>query len=203
MTDDLSLAPGGFPMAPPQAPQVRSAWRRGFGIFMMRLTGWRIAGNLPNLPKFVLIVAPHTSNWDFFYGALAYFTLCMETTWLVKDSAVRGPLGALARYFGAAPIDRSQATNVVQAYLREFAKRDRMILTITPEGTRKKVPEWKRGFYYVANGAHVPIVPVAFDFPTKRIIIYPPFEPCGDVDADLPKIKAYFRAEMARHPEQF
>jgi 1-acyl-sn-glycerol-3-phosphate acyltransferase len=99
----------GFPVVPPLTPQVRSRWRRAFGVFMMRLTGWRIVGNMPNLPKFVMIVAPHTSNWDFFHGAMAYFALQIETVWLVKESAIKGPWRALALHFGAAPIDRSRA----------------------------------------------------------------------------------------------
>jgi 1-acyl-sn-glycerol-3-phosphate acyltransferase len=193
----------GFPEMPPLAPQVRSWWRRGFGILMLCLTGWRVAGTMPNLPKFVLIVAPHTSNWDFFYGALAYFTLRLETVWLVKDSAIKGPWGVLARHFGAAPIDRSHAHNVVQAYIAEFAKRDKMILTITPEGTRKKVPDWKHGFYYVAIGAKVPVVPVALDFQSRRIIIHPPFTPTGKIDTDVPYLKSLYHKEMARRPENF
>lgn len=193
----------GFPVLPPQAPQVRSAWRRAFGVLMMRLTGWRIVGNAPDLPKFVLIVAPHTSNWDFFYGALSYFALQLDAVWLVKDSAIKGPLGALARHFGAAPIDRSNAGNVVQAYVKEFAGRERMMLIVTPEGTRKKVPEWKRGFYHIAQGANVPIVPVAFDFRSRHIVFNPPFYPTGDLQGDVAKIKALYCKEMARHPAQF
>jgi 1-acyl-sn-glycerol-3-phosphate acyltransferase len=169
----------------------------------MWLTGWRITGNMPNIPKFVLIVAPHTSNWDFLHGALAYFALRLETVWLVKEAAIKGPWGALARHFGAAAIDRSRSGNVVQAYVDEFNKRDKMMLTITPEGTRSKVAEWKKGFYHVAVGAGVPIVPVAFDFPAKRIRLGPPFQPTGDIDRDLPLIKSFYRAEMARHPAQF
>jgi 1-acyl-sn-glycerol-3-phosphate acyltransferase len=193
----------GFPFLPPSVPQAHSRWRRLLGVGLMRLTGWRIEGNFPDLKKFVLIVAPHTSNWDFFHGACAYFALQLQTTWLVKESALKGPIGALARYFGAAGIDRSQARNIVHAYIAEFLKRDAMILTITPEGTRKKVPEWKSGFYRVAVAAKVPIVPVAFDFQLKRIVVNPPFYPNDDLDADLPKIKAHFNAQMARHPELF
>ncbi len=169
----------------------------------MRLTGWRIQGNFPDLPKFVLIVAPHTSNWDFFHGACAYFALQLETTWLVKHSALKGPTGAIARYFGAAGINREQAGNIVHAYIAEFLRREAMILTITPEGTRKKVKEWKSGFHRVAVAAKVPIVPVAFDFPQKLVIINPPFFPGEDFDKDLPAIKAHFNANMARHPELF
>ncbi len=193
----------GFPVLPPLVPQSKSWWRRAVGVLGLLVTGWRVAGNMPNIPKFVLIVAPHTSNWDFFYGALAYFTLRLETVWLVKDSAIKGFSGRLARHFGASPIDRNHAHNVVQANIAEFAKRAEMILTITPEGTRKKVPDWKRGFYHVAVGAKVPIVPVALDFSTRRIVILPPFTPTGRIEQDLPQLKGLYRRQMARIPENF
>jgi 1-acyl-sn-glycerol-3-phosphate acyltransferase len=169
----------------------------------MRLTGWRIEGNLPNLRKYLIIVAPHTSNWDFFYGFLAYLALRLDATWLAKHTIFQTPLGPIARRFGGSPIDRSQAGNVVQAHIREFAKRDHMALVITPEGTRKKVPEWKRGFYFIALGAGVPIVPVALDFFKKRILIGDVFAPTGDYAVDLPRIKSFYNSEMARNPAQF
>ena len=203
MTDDLPQASAGFPVLPPLAPQVHSTWRRWLGVTLRWLTGWRIFGNAPNIRKFVLIVAPHTSNWDFFYGALAYFALQLDARWLVKDSAIKGPLGALAKRFGAAPIDRSNAGNVVQAYVREFDANERMMLVITPEGTRKKLADWKRGFYHIALGAKVPIVPVAFDFRRRYIIFNPPFFPTGDMEVDVQKIKALYHKDMARRPEQF
>ena len=169
----------------------------------MWLTGWRIDGNLPNLRKYLIIVAPHTSNWDFFYGFLAYLTLRLEATWLAKHTIFRWPLGPIARRFGGTPIDRAQAGNVVQAHIAEFGRRDHMALVITPEGTRRKVPEWKRGFYFIAMGAGVPIVPVALDFSQKRILIGEAFTPTGDYAADLPLIKGFYHSEMARNPAQF
>ena len=169
----------------------------------MRLTGWRVEGNLPDLRKYLIIVAPHTSNWDFFYGFLAYMTLRLDATWLAKHTIFRWPLGPIARRFGGAPIDRAQAANVVQAHIAEFGRRDRMALVITPEGTRKRVPEWKRGFYFIAMGAGVPIVPVALDFSSKRILIGEVFTPTGDYSADLPRIKGFYSSEMARNPAQF
>lgn len=170
---------------------------------LMLISGWRIAGNFPNLPKFVLIVAPHTSNWDFYRGACAYFALQIDATWFVKHTALQGPVGAIARYFGAVGINRAQAGSTVDESIAEFLRRESMMLTITPEGTRKKVPAWKTGFYRVALAAKVPIVPVAFDFASKRIVINPPFFPSGDLAADLPIIKDHFNAGMARHPELY
>lgn len=206
MSPPASLPPlenGGFPHAPPLAPQVHARWRRWLGVSLMRLTGWRIAGNLPNLPKFVMIVAPHTSNWDFLRGILAYLVLQLDTTWLAKHTAFIWPVGILARRFGGMPIDRARGQNIVRASVAEYAKRERMCMTITPEGTRSRVKEWKQGFYFIATEAGVPILPVALHYPKKLVVIMPPFFPTGDMQADLPKIKALYSSEMARHPGNF
>jgi 1-acyl-sn-glycerol-3-phosphate acyltransferase len=167
------------------------------------VAGWRIEGNLPDLPKFVLIVAPHTSNWDFPVGFLAYLALQLETRWFAKHTALRGPLGLLGRHFGAVAIDRSRAGNVVQAYIEEMNRSVRMVVTLTPEGTRSRVTEWKQGFHRVAVGAGVPIVPAALDFRRRRIVFGAPVAPSGDYRADLALIKPFFRAEMAKHPANY
>lgn len=193
----------GFPRMPPLAPQVKARWRRAFGILCMRITGWRIAGNMPNIPKFVMIVAPHTSNWDFLRGILAYLVLQLDTTWLAKHTAFVFPWGALARRFGGMPIDRARGHNVVRASVAEFARRPSMSLTITPEGTRSRVKEWKHGFYYIAKEANVPIVPVALNYRDRLVMIMPPFQPTGDIAVDLPKIKALYSKDFARHPDNF
>ena len=200
---DLPLQNGGFPTLPPRAPQVRARWRRYLGVLLMRISGWRIAGNIPDVPKYVLIVAPHTSNWDFFHGFCAFLTLRLDNTWLAKHTVFFWPLGILARRFGGMPIDRARGSNVVRMCVAEFAKRERISFTITPEGTRSRVKEWKLGFYYIATEAGVPIVPVALNYSKRLIMIMPPFTPTGDAAVDLPKIKALYSADMARHPENF
>jgi 1-acyl-sn-glycerol-3-phosphate acyltransferase len=182
---------------------VSARWRRWLGLLLMRISGWRIAGNIPDVPKYVLIVAPHTSNWDFFHGFCAYLVLRLDNTWLAKHTVFFWPLGILARAFGGMPIDRSRGSNVVRMCVTEFARREKMSITITPEGTRSRVPEWKLGFYYIATEAGVPIVPVALNYAKRQIMIMPPFMPTGDAKADLPKIKALYSAEMARHPASF
>ncbi|MFM7395680.1 MAG: 1-acyl-sn-glycerol-3-phosphate acyltransferase [Gammaproteobacteria bacterium] len=193
----------GFPYLPPETPQVKSWWRRAVGQSVLRLLGWRIEGNLPNLRKFVLIVAPHTSNWDFIVGFMVYLALQLECVWLAKHTAFRGPLGPIGRYFGGVGIDRARAGNIVQAYIDEFAKRDRMVLTLTPEGTRSRVSEWKKGFHHVARSARVPIVSVALDFSRRRAIFGPPINVTDDYVADLARIKPFFTAKMAKHPSNF
>lgn len=191
------------PRLPPETPQVRSRWRRVVGTAGLWLAGWRIEGNLPNLRKFVLVVAPHTSNWDFVMGFMVYLALQVETLWLAKHTALRGPLGPLGRHFGAVAIDRSRAGHVVQAYIEEFGKRERMILTLAPEGTRSRVADWKHGFHHVARGAGVPLVPAALDFRGKRIVFGAPLMPSDDYAADMAIFKPFFRAEMAKRPENY
>jgi 1-acyl-sn-glycerol-3-phosphate acyltransferase len=185
-----------FPRLPPRAPQVAARWRRYLGILLMRLSGWRIVGNMPDLPKVLMIVAPHTSNWDFFHGFSAYLTLQLDVVFF-------WPLGVLARRFGGMPIDRSRGGNIVRTCVSEYGRRERMCFTITPEGTRSRVQEWKLGFYYIATEARVPIVPVALNYSSRQVVIMPPFETTGDVAVDLPKIKALYSAHMARHPDNF
>lgn len=170
---------------------------------LLLLTGWRFEGALPNLPKFVLIVAPHTSNWDFPTGVMAMFGLGIRGTFLGKDTLFKGPFGFYFRWLGGVPVDRSSSHNVVEQTIEYFRTRDRMILAISPEGTRKKIPKWRSGFYWVAVGAGVPIVPVAFDFPRKRFILNPPQRMTGDMEQDLAHLQSFFSAAQAYRPEQY
>ena len=192
-----------FPKPPIDVPQVRSWWRRPFGILGLWLMGWRIEGNFPSHRKFVVIVAPHTSNWDFVVGILTYFALSLDANWMAKHTALKGPWGPLGRYLGAVAVDRSQAGNVVQSSNAEFAKREKMMLVIAPEGTRSAVEGWKKGYHHIALAAGVPIVPVALEFGQRRVLIGEPLLPRDDYAADYTQLKSFFRADMARHPENF
>ncbi|MFI5246051.1 MAG: lysophospholipid acyltransferase family protein [Gemmatimonadales bacterium] len=177
-----------------------NAFSRALALLAMRLTGWRIEGGFPNRPQFVAIVAPHTSNWDFFIGVMAMFALGFRGTFLSKDSLFRWPTRGIMRWLGGVPVDRVNPHNVVQQTIDYFRSHPTMVLALSPEGTRKKLPAWRTGFWYVAKGAGVPIVPVAFDFPAKRITIFAPMSPGGDIDADIALLRAHFDARMARHP---
>lgn len=169
----------------------------------MRASGWRLVGSFPDIPKFVLIVAPHTSNWDFPVGLQAMFALGLRVSYLAKHTLFWFPLGNFLRWVGGIPINRSIHADRVRDAIEEFKQRDSLILVVTPEGTRKKVPRWKTGFYRIAVGAGVPIVPVSFDYSRKVITIEPPFTPSGDIDQDLPTIQRMYRKEMAKRPENF
>ncbi len=191
------------PTLGPNVPRRGNAISRGLSHLALRLSGWRIAGDMPNLSKFVIIVAPHTSNWDFFIGVMVMFALELRGTFLGKHTIFRGPLGSLMRWLGGVPVNRSASHDMVAQTIGYFESRPHMVLALSPEGTRKKLPAWRTGFYHVARGARVPIVPVSFDFPKRLVQIYPAFTATDDQTADLAAIRAYFDASMARHPAKY
>ncbi len=175
----------------------------GISKAAFRLTGWRFEGTFPNLPKMVVIVAPHTSNWDFFVGLMAMFGMGMRGTFLGKHTLFRWPIGIFMRWLGGVPVDRSSSHNVVDQTVDYFRKRERMILALSPEGTRKKLPAWRTGFYYVAKGAGVPIVPVSFDYPKRLITIFAPLLPSDDKERDFRLLEGHYEARMAKYPAQY
>ena len=175
----------------------------GLAALAFRLSGWRFEGTFPDLPKMVVIVAPHTSNWDFFVGLMAMFGMGMRGTFLGKHTLFRWPLGIVMRWLGGVPVNRASSHNVVDQTVAYFRARPQMILALSPEGTRKKLPSWKTGFYYVAKGADVPIVPVSFDYPRRVITVYAPLMPTGDKTADFQRLQSHFHAGMAKHPSQY
>lgn len=169
----------------------------------MRLVGWRFEGSFPDLAKFVVIVAPHTSNWDFMVGVMAMFAAGFRGTFLGKDTLFRWPLGVVMRWLGGVPVVRSSPHNVVEQVIDHFNARSAMMLALSPEGTRKKLPAWRTGFYNIAKGAGVPIIPVAFDYPKKVIRLHPPMYTTDDQTADFAHLGANFTAQMAYRPSQY
>jgi 1-acyl-sn-glycerol-3-phosphate acyltransferase len=150
----------------------------------------------------VIVIAPHTSNWDFVVGFFVYLGLQVNANWFGKHTLFKPPFGAFFRAFGGIPIHRGRSRSVVDEQVAEFARRDKLVLGIAPEGTRKRAP-WKRGFYHIARGAGVPIVPIALDFSRREAVIGVPPELTGDYDEDLARIGAHFDKSMAKYPEQF
>lgn len=160
--------------------------------------GWRVTGEIPNAPKLVIIAAPHTSNWDFVVAIAAKLGLGLDVRFLGKDSLFVGPLGWVMRWFGGRPVDRSVSHDVVKEMVAEFARTDRLVLGIAPEGTRKRVERWRTGFYHIAHGAGVPIVPVALNFGERAIQIMAPFATTGDVDRDIAELQTRFAGIRGR-----
>lgn len=170
--------------------------------WILKVWGWRIEGRYPHeLKKFVIIVIPHTSNWDFPLGVLVRSALQAQIGYVGKASLFKPPHGWLFRWLGGYPVDRTKRTNFVDAVVDIFNEQEEFALTIAPEGTRKKVEKLKTGFYYIALGAKVPIVMVKFDWVNKIVGISEPFFPTGNYETDMEVIKAYFAGVKGRNPE--
>lgn len=178
--------------------------KKAFAKLMLRILGWKITGDIPdNTPKCVVMMAPHTSNIDFFYGWLGYSLLGYNSSFLIKKEAFNRFTGPILKAMGGVPVDRHHSTNIVHQLTLEFQKREKFILTITPEGTRKLNRNWKKGFYFIAQSAHVPVLMGFLDYKRKEGGFGPAFYPSGDYDADFEKIKAFYSDKQARFPEQF
>jgi 1-acyl-sn-glycerol-3-phosphate acyltransferase len=186
-----------------RVPQRGTAVSRMLARRLLGLVGWRVEGEFPDSPKFVLIVAPHTSNWDFVIGVLAMFAVGLRASWLGKHSVFRFPLTPVFRWLGGEPVDRSAPHGTVGTAVDHFRTRPQWVLALSPEGTRRRVDRWKTGFYRIAVGAGVPIVPVTMDYGTRVVGIGSPVVPGSNEAADLEELRGRFRKEMARYPEKF
>lgn len=169
---------------------------------LMRLTGWRVDGKLPDLPKFVLIGAPHTSNFDFLLFLGVIFTLRANVHFMGKAELFRPPYGWFFYYCGGIPVDRKKSTGLVDQMVKACNESDKFILTISPEGTRHQVAEWKRGFYHIAKSAGIPIVFAAVDGKRKQVRIGHVFQPTDDVEADMKAIQGHFAGVSGVRPRR-
>lgn len=190
-------------MPGPRVPRRGNAFSRWLGLSVLAMFGWRVAGELPNREKFIIIGAPHTSNLDGLLGMAALMAMGLRANTMIKDSLFRGPLGVLLRWLGALPIDRSSPKGVVEQSIDAFASNEALVLLITPEGTRKAAREFKSGFYRIALGAGVPIVPAAANYRIRAATLGEPMIPSGDYDTDLESLLNYFRRQGGpRRPER-
>jgi 1-acyl-sn-glycerol-3-phosphate acyltransferase len=184
-------------------PRRGTPFTRALAHRLLGLGGWRVEGALPDEPRFVIIVAPHTSNWDFLIGVLAMFAVGVRLNWLGKHTLFRFPFAPLLRWLGGEPIDRSTNRGTVEVAIERFRRRPQWVLGLTPEGTRKRVEQWRTGFHQIAVGAGVPIVPVTIDYRRRVLGLGAPFRPVGDPQIDVAKLRALFQSDMARHPAEF
>jgi 1-acyl-sn-glycerol-3-phosphate acyltransferase len=166
-----------------------------------RVMGWELLGNFPEVQKCVVIVAPHTSWVDFFLGLLVRRIVNMEVHFIGKKSLFKPPFGWYFRWMGGTPIDRSKNSDTVAATVRIFKERDVFRLALSPEGTRKKVTQWKTGFYYIAKEAKAPIVMVALDYGKKQVKISEPVYTTDNKEADFNRYKDFFKGVLGKIPE--
>lgn len=165
--------------------------------------GWKAEVDQPIPEKCILCVAPHTSNWDFFIGKVYYTALGRTSNFLMKKEWFFWPLGPLFRRMGGIPVERSRHTSMTDQLAQRAMESSHFSLAVTPEGTRSRNAEWKRGFYYIALKAQLPILLYGLDFGTKTIVCKRTLVPSGNVDADMRVIADYFSHFKGKHPENF
>lgn len=167
-----------------------------------KLMGWKIEGSFdPALKKAVVIVVPHTSWHDFYLGVFTRRLSGVEINFIAKKELFQWPFGFYFKWMGGAPLDRTSGQNKVEAIAQIFKEKDEFRLAMSPEGTRKKVTIWKTGYYYISLAANVPIICVAFDYLTKKVIIDKPFYPTGNIDDDTLKLRSFYKGIVGKKKE--
>lgn len=173
-----------------------------YAKILMRVFGWRVEGKLPDIPKFVLVGAPHTSNWDFVLFLGVIFTLRANVHFMGKAELFRWPIGWFFRYCGGIPVERKKSTGLVDQMVKVSNESEKFILTIAPEGTRHQVVEWKRGFYHIAKNAGIPIVMAVVDGKHKTVRVGQVFHPTDDIEADMKTIQEIFAGIVGVNPRR-
>ncbi len=171
--------------------------------WLIKMAGWRTVGEIPNISQAVVLALPHTSNVDGIYALPSLFALDIKISIMGKHTLFKVPvLKQLLTWTGIIPINRSAKGSVLQASIDKFKTGEPLFLGLSPEGTRNYTQSWKTGFYYLAVGANVPILPVALDYNTKEVRFLTPVYPTGNIEADLPKIYEQYRGVIPRHPKR-
>jgi 1-acyl-sn-glycerol-3-phosphate acyltransferase len=173
-----------------------------FADLILKLAGWRIAVTMPTAKKFVLIGAPHTSNWDFPLALLCFWSVQKPITWVAKKQLFTGPLKYFFSALGGIPVDRSAHSGFIQLIARAFDDSDEMILCLAPEGTRAKADYWKSGFYYIAQTAKVPVCFGYIDYAKRTMGFAETIFPSGDIDKDFEQIKKFYQDITGKYPEK-
>jgi len=182
----------------PQPPTLTQRW----AFKLLALFGWRVDFIWPPAPKCVILVYPHTSNWDFVVGIIARYAIALPLLWLGKDTLFRRPFGSLFRRCGGVPINRREHTGVIGQLVAEFERRSWFWLVITPEGTRSRTEHWKSGFYHLALAAKVPVGLGFIDYQRRVVGISTYLALTGKQDEDLAAIRAFYADKTGRRPEK-
>lgn len=190
-----------WPALSASLPRHRHRLSQWLARGLLRLMGWQIRGQLPDAPKMVVAVAPHTSNWDFIITMAASLAMGVQISFVGKHSIFVWPLKKLLISFGGIAVRREQSHGVVAQLVREFASREQLILGISPEGTRHKVAAWKTGFWHIARDAQVPIQLVGIDFASKQLVFGPLYSVSTDMASDFAKMRRFFQQMTAKYPE--
>lgn len=191
-----------IPTLPSKVPTMGNRFTRALGRGLVRLSGWRMEGEVPNQARCVVALAPHTSNWDFFIAIPFLLALGIKASWLMKKEAFYWPGKGLLLKMGGVPIDREAPQGLVGQVVSWFNEKEAVWVVLTPEGTRDKVKQWKTGFLQMAKQADVPIALAGWDYQNKVVRFAGTFEPSGDDQADLEHIQAIFNRQFsAKYPD--
>ena len=177
--------------------------RKTLGQAALRLSGWAFEGSVPTASRYVLIAAPHTSNWDFVYMMAMAWAIGIRIHWMGKASLFSFPFGPLLRAMGGLPIRRDRPGKLVEQSVEKFSQATALVLTVPAEGTRSKASTWRSGFYHIARLAEVPIVLGYLDYRRKRGGLGPALYTSGDVRLDMDRIRAFYADKTGRHPSKF
>jgi 1-acyl-sn-glycerol-3-phosphate acyltransferase len=170
-------------------------------LILIKILKWKTVGSFADLPKVVVAVFPHTSNYDFVLAIMIRSIIKEEINYVGKKELFNPLTSWFFKGLGGAPLNRAGNQNVVEGIVKIYNERDTFRLAIAPEGTRKRVDDWKTGFYYIAKGANVPIQLVAFDYPKREVVFYPVFTPTKDIEKDFHKMKSYFKGVVGKNLE--
>lgn len=184
---------------PAQAPRIGNRLTRWLGRSVLRLGSWRMVGAFPDLPRLVLIGAPHSSNWDAVWAFAVKLALGLDIKILGKHQLFWWPLGPILRGLGVIPVDRRAAAGVVGQAAAMIKGSDQVWFGLAPEGTRKQVKKWKTGFWKIAKAADVPVLPTYFHYPDRIIGIGPPFWLGEDMAADIARLRAWYAPWQGKH----
>jgi 1-acyl-sn-glycerol-3-phosphate acyltransferase len=180
----------------------RSTLAHSIARSVLRLTGWRTRVISPHTSRYVLIGAPHTSNWDFVIMLLLMAAEGIPIRWMGKDSLFRWPMGVFWRSLGAIPVNRRERTNLVDQVAAIFDESDELIIGLSPEGTRNKASSWRTGFYYIALKAKVPVVMAYIDYENKVCGLGPSLRPTGDIQGDFMIIRDFYSGIVGKYPKK-
>lgn len=170
---------------------------------LLSLAGWKVKVTVPDYPKMIYCVAPHTSNWDFLLCELAIRSVGRSAGFLMKASWFFFPMGAFFRAMGGIPVEREHKTqSLTECLIDKFREPGELKIAITPEGTRKATRGWHTGFLRIAREAGVPVCLASVDYPSKTISACDIFEPTGDMEADMAAVKRFYRSFTGKFPDQ-
>ena len=182
--------------------QSRSSFSKGLADTLLKMTGWQVVGEFPTIPKYVIVGAPHTSNWDFPFTMMLMYSSGVRFNWVAKASLFKPPFGEMFKRMGGIPVWRDRKMNFTQQIVEAYHKAERMVVAISPEGTRSLTSHWKTGFYYMALGAKVPILMAFIDYSRKQVGTGPLLYPSGDIRADFETLREFYATKVGKYPDK-